>query len=109
MAAGWRIGRPVNAETRRLNRVPVTAPAGAEEFAAEEEKNESKDARREEIESHDRAGVGHAEVLGEEAVEEGTDVVLHAYLFAMMMPTGRKGLRGDVRNHGFRGPALAVV
>jgi hypothetical protein len=72
-----------------LNRVPVTAPAGAEELAAAEKEDEHDYAGRGEGEAKDRGAVRHPKVLGEKVVEELADFVLHAHHSAMTMPTGR--------------------
>jgi hypothetical protein len=69
--------------------VPITAPAGAKQLAAEEKDEKHDDAGRGEAQAQNRRAVSHAEGLRKQVAEELADIVLHAHYFAMTMPTGK--------------------
>jgi len=72
------------------NRVPITTPAGAKEFAAEVEDDEHHRARSEKREEGEGGGIGQAKGLRREVAEELVDIVLHVILIAVLMPVGKK-------------------
>lgn len=72
-----------------LHCVPITTPAGSEQFAAEEYNGTDDQARCDEREPHDGQGIGQTEGLRREVTEELGDFVLHVCPSAMSVPAGK--------------------